>query len=94
MIDGFPCAVDQAVYFEKEVVEAHQILYYDVPEETMKERMCKRAETVKRDDDTDATRETRMKNYLEQAAPVVDFYKKFGKVSHIDATGSVAEVYA
>jgi len=25
---------------------------------------------------------------------VVDFYKKFGKVSHIDATGSIADVYA
>lgn len=26
--------------------------------------------------------------------PVVDYYKKFGKVRHIDATGSISEVYA
>ena len=31
LIDGFPRAIDQATYFEKNVMEAHSILYYDVP---------------------------------------------------------------
>jgi len=26
--------------------------------------------------------------------PVVDYYKKFGKVRHIDATSSIQEVYS
>lgn len=45
LIDGFPRAIDQAVYFEQNVMEAYQILYYNVPEEIMLQRCMKRAET-------------------------------------------------
>lgn len=93
MIDGFPRAVDQAIFFEKNVVEAHQILYYRVPDDIMQARMAKRAETSDRSDDNPETMAKRVANYKEQTLPVVDFYKKFGKVSEIDATGSIADVY-
>ena len=55
--------------------------------------MTKRAETSGRSDDNPETMKTRVENYYEMTLPVVDFYKKFGKVSRIDATGSIAEVY-
>lgn len=51
LIDGFPRAVDQALYFEQNVVEAQQVLFYDVPQEIMLERCMKRAETSGRSDD-------------------------------------------
>lgn len=35
LIDGFPRAVDQAIYFEQNVVETQQVLFYDVPQEIM-----------------------------------------------------------
>lgn len=35
LIDGFPRSVDQAIYFEKNVIEAFQVLFYDVPQEIM-----------------------------------------------------------
>lgn len=59
----------------------------------MTARMTKRAETSGRSDDNPETMKTRVENYYLQTLPVVDFYKKFGKVSQIDATGSIAEVY-
>jgi len=93
LIDGFPRAVDQAIYFEKNVVEAHQILFYDVPQEIMLQRCMKRAETSGRADDNAETIKTRVQNYFDQSLPVVDYYKMFGKVHHIDATGSIADVY-
>lgn len=54
----------------------------------------KRAETSGRSDDNAETIKTRVQNYFDQSLPVVHFYKKFGKVRHIDATGSISEVYA
>ena len=55
LVDGFPRALDQANYFEKNVVEAHQILFFDVPREKMIERCMKRAETSGRADDNEVT---------------------------------------
>lgn len=54
----------------------------------------KRAETSGRSDDNAETILKRVENYFNQTVPVVDYYKKFGKVRHIDATGSISEVYA
>ena len=34
-----------------------------------------------------------IETYKAQTAPVVDYYKSFGKVHHIDAMGTVEEVY-
>jgi adenylate kinase family enzyme len=82
------------MYFESNVCEVTQVLYYDVPQETMLERCMKRAETSGRSDDNAETIKTRVQNYFDQSLPVVDFYKKFGKVIHINANGSIAEVYA
>lgn len=54
----------------------------------------KRAETSGRSDDNAETIKTRVQNYFDQSLPVVDYYKKFGKVRHIDATGNISQVYA
>lgn len=94
LIDGFPRAIDQAQYFEQNVIEAQQILFYDVPQETMTERCLKRAETSNRSDDNADTIKKRVQNYFDQSLPVVDYYKKFGKVRRIDATLEIGEVYA
>ena len=60
----------------------------------MLQRCMKRAETSGRADDNAETIKQRVKTYFDQSLPVVDYYKKFGKVRQIDATGSIAEVYA
>ena len=60
----------------------------------MEARMKKRAETSNRSDDKEDVIKKRIRNYFDQTLPVVDFYKKYGKVNEIDATGSIAEVYA
>ena len=60
----------------------------------MLQRCMKRAETSGRSDDNPETIKTRVQNYFDQSLPVVDYYRKFGKVRHIDATGSIADVYA
>jgi UMP-CMP kinase len=86
--------VDQAQYFEQNVIETQQVLYYEVPQEVMLERCLKRGETSGRTDDNVETIKKRVQNYFDQTYPVIEYYKKFGKVRKIDATGSISEVYA
>jgi adenylate kinase family enzyme len=94
LIDGFPRAVDQAQYFEQNVMETQQVLFYDVPQELMIERCMKRAETSGRDDDNAETIKKRIQQFFDQSMPVVDYYKRFSKVRKIDATGGISDVYA
>lgn len=57
------------------------------------ERCMKRAETSGRADDNPETMKNRVNNFFEHSQPVVDYYKQFGKVHTINATGSIQEVY-
>lgn len=95
LIDGFPRAVEQAIYFEQHVCECQQVLFYDVHEDTLMERCLARASTsaVQREDDNAETLRKRLKAFQDYSRPVVDLYKKFGKVRHIDASQSIAKVY-
>jgi UMP-CMP kinase len=69
------------------------VLYYNVPQDIMVERCLKRAETSGRSDDNPDTIKKRVQNYFDQSLPVIDYYKRFGKVFEIDATGDVGQVY-
>ena len=60
----------------------------------MLERCMKRAETSGRSDDNAETIKKRVQNYFDQSYPVIEYYKKFGKVRTIDATGDISSVYA
>lgn len=52
VINGFPQSLEQANFFEKNVIEAHSILYYDIPEDKMVERsLLKAKQTGRRSDD-------------------------------------------
>lgn len=53
-----------------------------------------RAQTSGRSDDNPETLLKRLRAFNEQSKPVVDLYKKFGKVIWIEATGTVEDVYA
>lgn len=57
------------------------------------ERCTARARTSGRADDNPETLIKRLKAFNEQSKPVIDLYRKFGKVHWIDAYGSVADVY-
>ncbi|CAG8517532.1 16050_t:CDS:2 [Funneliformis caledonium] len=94
LIDGFPRQLDQAFAFEKDVIEATCILFFDCPEEVMLQRLLKRGETSGRSDDNRETIMKRFKTFIETSYPVVEHYRKFGKVHTIPCTEGVDEVYA
>ena len=47
---------------------------------------------IQRPDDTAEVVKTRLKNYNEQTAPLVDYYKRKNKIFDIDANGQVAGI--
>lgn len=56
---------------------------------------CRNAggELVQREDDNEDTIRSRLEVYREQTEPLVDFYRKRGKLKSIDAEGTMDEVY-
>ncbi|WP_019202357.1 adenylate kinase [Tsukamurella sp. 1534] len=90
ILDGFPRSTDQAdalaEILEQRGEKLDAVVSFDVPEDTLVERMLARG----RADDTEDVIRNRMRVYTQQTAPLLDYYGDF--VTHIDAVGTVDEV--
>lgn len=93
LIDGFPRKMDQAEAWENGVCNSALVLYYVTSEEVMLSRLMKRGETSGREDDNTESIKKRFRTYERDTMPVIEYYKKEGKVAEIDASGSVEEVH-
>ena len=67
-------------------------VYFSPPEEL---EACKQAggELIQRDDDNEETIANRLAVYREPTEPLIDSYRKRGKLKRVNAEGSVDEVY-
>ncbi|MGI8848321.1 MAG: adenylate kinase [Candidatus Dormibacteria bacterium] len=97
ILDGFPRTVPQAsaldTMLESTGREIGVVLYLDVPEAALRERILLRGQTDGRADDTSEAFTERMRVYELETAPVVDYYKNRGtRVEWIDGVGTVDEV--
>jgi len=91
LIDGFPREVDQCTYFETNVCEAQNVLFFDCPQDVCTERIL--AGNRGRADDNEATVAKRFETFVEKNMPVVTYYEQFGKVRRIDAARDPLDVY-
>lgn len=66
---------------------------YFTPREELDECLKAGGELVQREDDNEETIRSRLDVYREQTEPVIDYYRKRGKLTTIDAEGTVGEVY-
>ncbi|XP_060070278.1 adenylate kinase isoenzyme 5-like isoform X2 [Ylistrum balloti] len=94
LIDGYPRELEQGTRFENEIVECTNVLYFEVPDETMTERLLERGKTSGRVDDNEETIKKRLQTFHNQTKPVVDHYASKDKVVKIVATGTVDEIFA
>lgn len=94
LVDGFPRKMDQAFKFDEEVCLSSLVLFYVTTEEVMLKRLLKRAETSGREDDNEESIRKRFKTYNDTTMPVIEYYRKLGKVAELDSTASVEEVHA
>ncbi|CAF4550994.1 unnamed protein product [Rotaria sp. Silwood1] len=93
LIDGFPRRVDQGIQFENEVASCDVLIYFDVPDEIMIERLIKRGETSGRIDDNQETIAKRLVTFHEQTTPILGYYGKQGKLITIDANREADEIF-
>ncbi len=49
---------------------------------------------IQRDDDKEETIRTRLTNYDKSTAPLIEYYKKAGKLKAVKATGDIGDIYA
>ena len=68
--------MDQAIYFEQNVCECQNVIFYDVSEEVLLERCLVRAAnaTVQREDDNEETLKKRLRAFKELSKPVAELY--------------------
>ena len=56
--------------------------------------MAAGGELLQREDDNEATIRNRLDVYQEQTMPVIEFYRKRGKLATVEAEGSIDDVHA
>jgi adenylate kinase len=96
LLDGYPRTTGQ-VEFLDEVLAAHGhaldgVIELTVDEDSVVERLLKRAETEGRTDDTEDVIRERQAIYRKETAPLIALYEQHGVLVKVDGMGSVDEV--
>ena len=95
LLDGFPRNQDNINEWNKQmknVADVVAVVYFEVPDDVMKQRLLGRNEG--RADDNEETIAKRLETFNAETKPVIDTYEKEGKLIKIDATKSVDDVFA
>ena len=96
ILDGFPRNLAQAEALDEMLDEIGRtldvIFFFDLDDETAKERALGRAHEEGRIDDTPESIARRLSLYHEQTEPVVEYYRTTGKLVPLHASRSVEEV--
>lgn len=98
VLDGFPRTVPQAEALDALLDELTRpldaVLYLQVDRQSLIDRMQHRAEVEQRTDDRPDVIRHRIDVFLQQTAPVIDYYRRQGKLRLIDGTRPPDEVAA
>jgi adenylate kinase len=97
IFDGFPRTTPQAEaldrFLESKNTAITLMLALQVPDEELKKRLMKRAETSGRADDADPKIiENRIAVYKKETAPVAEYYDKQDKLAEINGLGTIEEI--
>ncbi|XP_072158560.1 adenylate kinase isoenzyme 1 isoform X1 [Bemisia tabaci] len=92
LIDGYPREKEQGIQFERDVAEVSIVLYFEASDETMTQRLLKRAETSGRSDDNAETIKKRLATFHQNNDPIIQQYAS--KTKTISAERPPDEVFA
>jgi len=98
VLDGFPRNLAQAQALDAMLSaigrDLDAILFLDVPESVVRERIAGRAKAEHRTDDTPEALARRLAIYQQQTVPVVEHYRTSGKLVPLHADRTIDEVFA
>merc|ERR1711936_1199247 len=92
LIDGYPREVQQGKEFEAEILPCTQILYFDVSDATMTERLLNRGKSSGRVDDNEETIKKRLATFHQHSKPVISAYE--AKCKSIPAERDPNDIFA
>ncbi len=96
MLDGFPRTVPQAEALDTMLgelgVNLDVVVFLDVDDEEVVQRIMKRQELENRQDDTEDVVRNRLNVYREQTSPLGEFYDNKGILKKINGIGSVDDI--
>jgi len=92
LIDGYPREVQQGKEFEAEILPCTKILYFDVSDATMTERLLNRGKSSGRVDDNEETIKKRLNTFHQHSKPVIDAYAN--KCKSIPAERDPKDIFA
>lgn len=97
ILDGFPRSVPQALFLDEFLAEVgqkyDQVVYLEVPDAVVVNRLRARAVTENRPDDaSDAVIQKRLAEYQAQTLPLVDFYSQRNQLVRVDGGQTIAQV--
>ena len=90
IIEGFPNTLEEALFFEQNVIPINKIIIYDAKEEECFNRMLEdknRAEKMTKEEFSEM-----YKNSLKNMDEIFDFYSPFSVVHRVDVNGAIAQV--
>jgi len=97
IFDGFPRTVDQAKALDELLESLNQeitlMITLEVKKKELVERLLKRGLETGRSDDNLKTIENRINVYMNQTAPVIEYYKKKDKYQPVNGEGSIEEIF-
>jgi len=97
LLDGFPRTMAQVTsldqILDKLGIKLDVVLSLVVNEETLVQRMLKRAEIEGRADDNEETIRRRFQVYAEETEPLLTTYRQRGLLVEVDGLGTVDEVH-
>ncbi|MCQ2269616.1 MAG: adenylate kinase [Bacteroidales bacterium] len=98
ILDGVPRTIEQAqmldgINYDKPV-SISKVIYIKIDEEEIIKRILKRAAELGRTDDTPEVAKNRTEQYFKLTHPLIDYYKKQGKLIEINGMQTIDEVFA
>jgi adenylate kinase len=97
ILDGFPRDVDQISILD-EAISNHKVdrvkaLFIDVPKAKVIQRLTKREGIESRADDNPEVIETRFKEYDQKTHPLVEYFEKQHRLTHINGDQTIEQVH-
>ena len=97
LIDGFPRDPDNLSCWEEKMAQycdVEFLLFLECPEEVMMARLLERGKTSGRNDDNEESIRKRFRTYIESTQPIVEHFRRLGKVKEVYSNRDQDSVFA